>query len=438
MSLRIWDAKIIACMAVLLASGAVDAAAASVVNGTASDPVEIARSVDRGDFSSLDAISLEDLPPSSRALVQAQRAASRLDYRSVRHRLAEFRLSKSQATAELAVAAEVDASTSFAAARYHDAWRAAVRYGELERRLGDANGVADAAQTAAVARILARMPPQRLRMSELRPVTSRRDAAGLVRIDVSFGGRELSMVVDTGANISVLSESAASRLGVRILGGPASVAASAANAVPVRIALADNLEFGGLHFRNAAFLVLRDADLSLPLPGGYGIDGILGFPLFRQTGGASFGPGATFMGVAPSEAASAATDLRVSGSDLFATAMVAGHRTDLHLDTGAASTDLTAAFLEKHPTMLAGAPRHRAHVAGAGGSKEIDVAKLAAVPIRLGNAATVTMDLDVSTSDAPQPIKWMGTLGQDVLKRWRWWGIDLRRMRLLAGPGIEG
>lgn len=45
---------------------------------------------------------------------------------------------------------------------------------------------------------------------------------------------------------------------------------------------AERLEFAGVTLANVAFLVLDDAQLEMPLPGGYKIDAIVGFPVLRM------------------------------------------------------------------------------------------------------------------------------------------------------------
>jgi hypothetical protein len=125
--------------------------------------------------------------------------------------------------------------------------------------------------------------------------TSRRlpmklSSTGTPIIRASANGRAANdFWLDTGASMSVVTESYAREYGVRIVseaGGSAGTATG--RKVPVRMGVVDSLKFGGLTLRNVPVVVLRDRDLSFKLlfVTLLKVDAIIGWPVisrFRAT-----------------------------------------------------------------------------------------------------------------------------------------------------------
>ncbi len=107
-----------------------------------------------------------------------------------------------------------------------------------------------------------------------------KDKVGLFNIDVSFGDSTKNLLFDTGANFSVMVRSLAKKLNLKIIEADFYVTAATGLRVKSDIAIAPELNIGGITFKNVFFLVLDDKDLSFPQIDYY-INGAIGFPVIE-------------------------------------------------------------------------------------------------------------------------------------------------------------
>ena len=367
--------------------------------------------------------------PGLAALARARLAAARLEDRAARHALASYWALPGRVPAADAQAWSIEADIAFAGGDYARAARATARW--LALLDGDDAARAGVAQYHGVAAALADVPAQTVRSRMPREVATRRDRAGLLRVPVSVNGTAREAVFDTGANLSVLSESAARALGVRVLAADANVASGSREQVATRLGVAGRLEVAGIELSNVVFLVIDDALLEMPLPGGYRIDAIVGFPVLRAIGRMRLGKDA-FLPLPSREPGSASPgNLHVVGNDLFVDLAVDGDATALHLDTGAPASQLSTRFARSHPGVLAGLARDERHSASAGGSTSQPVAWWPRVPVSVAGATTVLPRLAVAMEDSEDVgTHAFGTLGLDVLDAFGGCVLDLDAMAL--------
>ncbi|MFK2879055.1 retropepsin-like aspartic protease family protein [Rhodanobacter hydrolyticus] len=381
--------------------------------------------------------ALPQIEPPLALLARARVAAARLDGRRSAQLVEQF-LATGEASdpRQRAIAWEIAADAAFADGDYARAAKAAQQLqAALVASRADAAEQAGAAQTAAMAVQLAALPMQQKVAYQPKAEPVRRDKVGLPRATASIDGRVQEVVLDTGANLSVLSLSTARRLGLHLQQGGASVGSSSRDAVAVRLGLADTLSFAGLTLHDVPFLVLDDAQLAMPVPGGYRIDAILGFPVlralqrFRITAAGRLEPSLSTANPAAAETG----NLLMVGNDMYVQANVGGASSiAMHLDSGAASSALSAGFARRHAALLKGLPSRRAHVAGAGGAVERRTTIWPAVQVSVGDRATTLARMDVELAGDADTAP--NVLGEDVLGAFEWWSVDFGRMRLELGP----
>lgn len=372
--------------------------------------------------------------PSLALLVRARLAAARLDAAGARRLVDRFLAGDPRDPQQRALAWATAADAAFAAGDYATAARAA-RQQQLALAAigGNEDERASAAQMATMAAQLAAVPAQRTASYRPQAVPVRADKMGLPRATAIIDGVTQEVVLDTGANLSVVSLSTARRLGLHMQQGSASVGSASSAAVAVRLGTADTLDFAGLTLHNVAFLVLDDQQLVMPVPGGYRIDAILGFPVlrelqrFRVTAAGRLEPALS----ATAPAAAATGDLRMVGNDLYVPANVGGQPVAMHLDSGAASSSLSSSFARRHADLLQGLRQRRQHVAGAGGAVVSHALVWTDVRVGLAGRETVLATLGVEQADGTDS---PNLLGEDVLHAFDWWSVDFGRMRLELGP----
>ena len=268
-------------------------------------------------------------------------------------------------------------------------------------------------QTLAVARALAGAEPQRRGALTQGSVASTRDLAGLPRVPLTINGQTREYVFDTGANLSVVTESQAAELGLEMLGQTAGVGSITQDTTPAHLGLARRLTIGNLDFENVVFLVMPDASLSFA-NGAYVIPGILGFPVISRMERVTVADGSVAW--EPSAGPAAERDLYVDGL----APRVYGHIADgpaapFALDTGANLSSLRPIVLEARPLAAAAAAEVQS-VGSAGGMRQVEGHRLPSVTLRF-DAVSVTLTNIAVAGEKAGGDDIHGRLGQDILSR---------------------
>jgi hypothetical protein len=124
------------------------------------------------------------------------------------------------------------------------------------------------------------LEPQTIRFQGGAPLQAVRNPGGTWDVPVEVNGNPASWVFDTGANISVIVESEAARLGIPVWETKASVKGSTGERNSMKLAVAKTLRFGSAHLGNVVMLVLPDAALHFP-QFNFQVKGFLGLPVIR-------------------------------------------------------------------------------------------------------------------------------------------------------------
>ena len=297
----------------------------------------------------------------------------------------------------------------------------------MAQRLAPGGG-GDAALSAA----LARTPP--IRVSGPTTLLLQDNALGSKSAEVTVNGVASPWFMDTGAEISVLPQSEAERLGVRFVGRSVSVGTATAD-VTGRVGVIERLQLGGAVVENVPVLVLPDARLTVPgatSGQAFTIPGILGLPVFVAFGRMAWiddGRRLALGADAPrpgGETAPIYWHERGVGVPLRGSQAVAG----AHLDTGANATNLfTGGRFLLSRAELATLGQRTVRRAGSGGTVDERRDELATWTVRLG-ATPVTLS-GVTISDDPDRI---ASVGSDALRQLRTFVLDFETMTMTAQP----
>jgi predicted aspartyl protease len=289
------------------------------------------------------------------------------------------------------------------------------------------------AQARDVAHALRDEPAQRTEHFAAGAVPLKTDALGLINADARIEGHVQAAVLDTGANLSTLSDTAARTLGLRILDGDASVGSAASDAVHSRVAIADRVQLGPVTLRHVAFLVLDDAALS-PAGPGHRIDAILGFPVLSALQRVTFhedGAAAKTLAISASQRLRVPGNLRFDDFDALVLANAGGDAITLLVDSGATKTALGKRYAAEFPARLAGLAQKTARIGGAGGIETRETRVVPQLDVTIDGKTVPLKDVDIEL-DGTQKDDAYGTLGTDVL--WaRGYTIDFRALRLSLG-----
>ncbi|HET6552248.1 MAG TPA: retropepsin-like aspartic protease [Dyella sp.] len=366
-------------------------------------------------------------------LARARIAAARMDTNQARQLVDRYLAGSERSPADCALAWPIAADASFAegdyakAAQASHAWQAA-----LAADGATVEQQADAMQMATLADQLSRAPAQKVTGYAPHAIALVRDKVGLPRADADINGQRQASVIDTGANLSVVSMTTARKLKLRMQDGAASVGSSSRQAVATRIGVADHLAIAGLQLDHVAFLVLDDDQLNMPVPGGYQIDAIIGFPVLRELQRIAFtSDGRLVPSLSPASQGEPG-NLRMAGSDLYVDVALNDLPVAMHLDSGGSHSSLSSRFARQHADLLKGLSSKKDHVAGAGGARDRTSVTWPQVRIRIAGQQTVMSGISVSLADAGN-VKEPNVLGGDILRAFDGWTIDFRRMQLDVG-----
>jgi clan AA aspartic protease (TIGR02281 family) len=281
-------------------------------------------------------------------------------------------------------------------------------------------------------------PPQAVSGTRKFSVSVERDPTGDIDVPVEANGVRQWWILDTGANQSAISMSTAEQFGLAISKGSASTQSGATGSeVALRAAIVPRLTLGGVTVHNVATLVMDDKSLDVAVGehGHYQIQGILGYPVLAALG--SFTMTGDEMAFAPEGPLSPrSTRLYVEELTLLVEATVAGHELLFGFDTGASSGSFSAAYLRKFPDQFTSLKPQKYGTAGAGG----DVLLLPAyvlpqIDLHLGTATATLKEVPVLTRDlGVDPLDYVyGNIGQNLLRQFDSFTIDLSRMRFSVG-----
>lgn len=286
---------------------------------------------------------------------------------------------------------------------------------------------ADARNSDIIWKGLQHVAPQTTTIASDTRIDYRRDLAGLINIPVKFADSTFDFVFDTGANLSVISESYARKAGLQLLNVFFKVQAITGLNVKANLAIAPAFKMGDIIIRNAVFMVFPDSALSFA-KGMYTIKGIIGFPVIEQLQEVHINKHAMSV---PQTAVDRA--IRNFGVDELLPVITIGFNTDtlpFTFDTGAQFTFLNAPFYRKYKTLIDTAGKaFDMQIGGAGGITKTRAYRLPEITVTVANHTAVLKDVAVKTTSAtPKEKLYFGNLGQDIMNQFQEMIINFRFM----------
>ena len=276
--------------------------------------------------------------------------------------------------------------------------------------------------------VIADVPAQTLRRGTGQAVAM--DAGGRVRILLGRGAAD--MAIDTGANLSVISRSAAEGLGFRIRPAGYAIGSSMGGTVQADIAVIDFTFADGTRVANAVFLVLPDR--ALTMANGRPADGLIGLPVIAALGAIEYRPGRVVFNAGGTRGGASA-EIALAGSDPLLRVSYRGHDILCRLDTGAERSIFYEPFYRQFRDTIAPTGNRSVRIGGATGTRSFDTRDagpldiaIAGRAIRLGRATVLTEPVKGSTNASLAC-----QIGRDALARLPYYTIDLERMRLTLG-----
>jgi predicted aspartyl protease len=322
------------------------------------------------------------------------------------------------------------------------------RYADAARVYGGANRIAkeqnlnsscDAAREASRWALLSDAPVQTITSSGEFTIVGKWDSIGLFQVPLTAGAYSGSWIVDSGANLSVISQSVAKRIGIEVSGSAGTAGGSSGGAISVHVGIIPELRLGSAILQNVPVLVAADSDLTFPKVD-YQIEGSLGLPelaalgrfTVNQDGRIRFGGG--------SETPGGTRDPHNFFLEKFAPLITADFGLGDQLftiDTGAVGTILSADFYHESRPMNS-AELVELELVGAGGTLVAPAYRVRDVSTKLGGSCAKLETVQVLTQSTGLADEFYGNIGQSALSSFASFTLDFNAMHFSTSGGSVG
>jgi predicted aspartyl protease len=249
-------------------------------------------------------------------------------------------------------------------------------------------------------------------------------------VPIRINGKACQYFLDTGANVSVIAESEARRLGLRIEEVSTRIRNTPGDAIAIRAASATEVVVGGVRLAHVAFLVFKDdQEPFTDLKPNH--RGAIGLPVLLALGSLSWGVDNRLQ-IGATAPRGAEPNLGFDGALPIVRLSIEGKPLAFNLDTGAEETMLWPPFAREFPVLIERlGQRSTTNVSGVGSSQDVDSIDLRTITLVLGGRsvtlAPAPVLLKATTSDTHRRF---GNLGLDALNQARRTTIDFRTMTL--------
>jgi hypothetical protein len=273
---------------------------------------------------------------------------------------------------------------------------------------------------------LAEFPDQK---TKLRKATLELQDGGL---PFSINGVKATYWFDTGAELSVMSESEAKRFALSVHKVEAKVGDVNGTLSKAEIAVADELSIGSVRLKHVTFLVLSDSQPPFN-EGAPGSRGLIGIPVLVAL--EKFAWADRNFEISPKSPSDNVphSNLCFDGSRPVAQVKYEDRTLEFTLDTGATNTDLYPPFAAAFPDLIRSATKTDSYkMEGVGGAKFMQAATLNSVRLRIGEFPVLIKSTGVLLQATTESSKaFAGNLGIDLLQQAHKTTFDFKAMRLV-------
>lgn len=294
----------------------------------------------------------------------------------------------------------------------------------------DSDDIQSVKQDNSLYRYLKNTPKMVITRNSDTRITLKKDMAGLFNIPVNIENDTSDFIFDTGANISVIDKTLATKYGVKILGDSVNVGNPTGKTINAEVGLL-NIKLGDIDIKNVVFLVFPDSALTFA-HGAYVIKGIIGFPIMYAL--QEFTVKNNQVLIIPKTPEK--TSVRNFDFDGLTLDIMVQYKNDtlpFHFDSGADRTALYSTFFKKyHDDIIKNCKKTTTRFAGVGSQVKIDAYLLDSAQISAGNSQGTIDSLYIQTTNLQgASSKYVyGNLGQDYIKQFSEMKINFASMEI--------
>lgn len=256
-------------------------------------------------------------------------------------------------------------------------------------------------------------------------------ADGLLHIPISINGLDATYIVDSAAGISSMSQSEATRLGLKTIQSNSRVTdGGGLQTTAVQVTDVADLQVGAIHLHHVRFVILPDTVRPfVRLPENE--RGIMGLPPLIALQTFRLAQDATLTVEPPPPSGDVVRVNLAFSSDVPVTELRVGSTAlSFELDTGAIQTLLYSEFAKRFPEIARGGDSEMHSVTGVGGSRDIPSSVVSDLHLFFGRPVTLRAGT-ILLSDQNVANAWAsGKVGFDLVRQALPMTIDFRRMQI--------
>jgi hypothetical protein len=252
-----------------------------------------------------------------------------------------------------------------------------------------------------------------------------------VTLPMSVNGRSVEWLLDTGANVTAMSESEGQRLGIAVGEAAGRAADSAGGSAPFRSAVAAHVVVAGTELRDVPVILLPDAQPPWSDFAPFR-QGAIGLPVAIALQRISWSrQGSCDIGPAAATSASSPANLAFDGFNPVVRVDVGARHADFVLDTGnQGRTQLWERFGRSFPTLMRRGVHGGTTTTGVGGSQQRAVVTLPDLRLRVGGRDVRLQSVNLFSRPMGDG-QHAGNLGMEVLGQASSVTIDFRTMSVV-------
>jgi predicted aspartyl protease len=290
----------------------------------------------------------------------------------------------------------------------------------------------DVADTLSLFAPLESVPDQGITQAAASTVTASLED-GNVYLPVTVNGVSANYVADSGANLSTISQSEATRLQLEILTTDAKLQGITGQKINFSLAVAHEIRLGTATLKNVVFIVVADTqEPFVELPAGK--RAILGLPVLLALKTISWKPDGEFSFGEPVLATGTnAPNLCFDGNFVATRVNVSGSSIYMILDTGATHTVLWPKFAKHFSHLILTDGKSESHkMTGVDGTKNIESVVIPSLHVEVGGFPVELKPAHVLLQTTTGPSDYYGgNLGIDLLKEGHKITLDFSSMMLV-------
>jgi Aspartyl protease len=292
-----------------------------------------------------------------------------------------------------------------------------------------------------VVHLLKAAPPQTISLDGPVRLKTQRDPTGDLDTDLRVNGVSGHWLLDTGANMSVVTVSFAKRIGVNALPGYGQTSSGITGIENrLQVAVLPELKFGSATVHNVVLLILADKNLNVgTAKGNHQIDAVLGYPVLQALGALTFSEDGTLEAGHSAAPEDAGARMFMDGLTPMIECGVNGKNLLFDLDTGANGSMLSVRYFKGFKAQSGSWKKAKHEGSGAGGVKVTEVYLVPTLELKVGDQIATLHSIPIFTSAIGTDLDDVyGNLGQDMLAGFDSFTLDFAHMRFSLGRPVPG